>query len=531
MDDNYVGDDTLHEGYRVRIAPVAATIKAVVDGIAVAESSSALIMHETRYAPVFYFPEKDVDMAQLQTADHHTYCPFKGNANHWTLKIGKDQQNPAAWQYREPFDESAAVKGYVAFVWDKIDEWYRDDELLEEPTSSHDSSIQNPFVDWLVERAWQPKNVPDLLTEFVDVLAANHFPISRVRILIQTLHPQLFALAYTWDKGSEGIDEFQATHAGLQTAQYQASPFATILRGEGGIRRRLEGTNIRLDYPILEDLKSEGATDYVAVPLRFTDGQTNILVLVSDQPGGFSTEQLAQLYEILANLSRLLEAHAQRGSSRSLLQTYLGQGAGSMVMEGLVKRGDAEEVEAVIVMSDLRDSTQLAEQLSKEAYLSALNDYFDCVAGAVIDNGGDVLKFIGDAVLAIFPIGNAAAGDTSAYDDALAALVDANRRITVINTAREVSGDPPLRFGTGVHSGQLTFGNVGTPGRLDFTVIGAGVNQAARIASLCKTLGENVIVSETVAANTSVPLRALGRHELRGVSEGQELFTLDQAAQ
>ena len=107
MDDNYVGDDTLHEGYRVRIAPVAATIKAVVDGIAVAESASALIMHETRYAPVFSFPEKDVDMAQLQTADHHTYCPFKGNANHWTLKIGKDQQNPAAWQYREPFDESA----------------------------------------------------------------------------------------------------------------------------------------------------------------------------------------------------------------------------------------------------------------------------------------------------------------------------------------------------------------------------------------------------------------------------------------
>ena len=297
-------------------------------------------------------------------------------------------------------------------------------------------------------------------------------------------------------------------------------------KGEGGIRRRLEGSSARLDFPILAELVTEGATDYVAVPMRFSDGQINILVLVSDQTGGFRTDQLGHLYQVLANLSRLLEAHAQRGSSRSLLQTYLGRGAGGMVMEGLVKRGDAEELEAVILMSDLRDSTGLAETLTKDAYLSALNDYYDCVAGAVIDNGGDVLKFIGDAVLAIFPIDDKATVNASAYDHALAALADANQRIGVINTAREAQGGPQLRFGTGVHSGQLTFGNVGTPGRLDFTVIGSGVNQTARIASLCKTLGESVIVSQTVAANTSVSLRSLGQHELRGIRETQELFTL-----
>ncbi|MGI9475855.1 MAG: adenylate/guanylate cyclase domain-containing protein, partial [Hyphomicrobiaceae bacterium] len=135
--------------------------------------------------------------------------------------------------------------------------------------------------------------------------------------------------------------------------------------------------------------------------------------------------------------------------------------------------------------------------------------------------------FIGDAVLAIFPIDNHANVDASAHDHAFAALADANQRIAVINAEREARGDPALRFGTGVHSGKLTFGNVGTPGRLDFTVIGSGVNQTARIASLCKTLGETVIVSETVAAKTSAGLRSLGRHELRGIRGPQELFTLD----
>ncbi|MEM8972539.1 MAG: DUF427 domain-containing protein [Pseudomonadota bacterium] len=526
MDDRIISEDAVHDGYRVKITPVAATIRAVVNGVAIAESASALVMHETRYPPVFYFPEKDVQMAHLKASDHNTHCPFKGNANHWTLTLGKDQQSPAAWQYGDPFDESAAVKGYVAFVWDMIDEWYSDDTLLEAPTSDHDPAISNPFVDWLVERAWQPRNVPDLLTEFASVLKANHFPISRVRILIQTLHPQLFALAYTWENGVEGIDEFQATHAGLQSVQYQASPFATILRGEGGIRRRLEGPNVRLDYPILEDLKAEGATDYVAVPLRFTDGQTNILVLVSDQPGGFSTEQLGQLYEILANLSRLLEAHAQRLSSLTLLQTYLGKNAGQRVLDGLIKRGDGEEMQAIIWMSDLRGSTKLAETLSRTEYLEALNQYFDSVAGAVIENGGEVLKFIGDAVLAIFTLDDDPACNRPACERAIKAVRAAQTRMESANGEREAKGLPTLAFGTALHIGALTYGNIGTTRRLDFTVIGSAVNEASRIEGLCKALGQSVLISSAFADKTDAELISAGTHQLRGVSEAQELFTL-----
>jgi adenylate cyclase len=519
-------DLSLHEGYRLKVAPSPARLRAIFNGETIADSADVLVMRETNYPPVYYFPRKDVAMHLLVPTDQRSHCPFKGNANYWTLRVADREVENIAWSYEDPFDEATLVKDHIALYWDKMDEWLIDEQPMPAPVRSNQQST-NPLVPWLVDQAWRAQTAPELLAILAEALRNAEFPLWRARIMIQTLNPLLFARGYTWQQDIDGIVEFQATHAGVDRPQYQDSPFAAIIRGEGGIRRRLEGDTARLDYPILEELITEGATDYVAMSMRFTDGQINILVLVSNQPDGFSTEQLGHLYQILPNLSRLLEAHAQRSSARSLLQTYLGQGAGDMVMEGHVKRGDAEELEAIILMSDLRDSTSLAEMLPKDDYLAALNDYFDCVAGAVIANGGDVLKYIGDAVLAIFPIEHDATGCSSAFDRALAALQDANQRMDEVNVARQTRANaPPLRFGTGVHSGHLTFGNVGTQGRLDFTVIGSGVNQAARLASLCKTLGETVIISKAVADHAAVSVKSLGHHELRGIRERQELFTL-----
>ena len=247
----------------------------------------------------------------------------------------------------------------------------------------------------------------------------------------------------------------------------------------------------------------EGATDYVAMPLRFSDGQINILTMVSDRPGGFSTDELGQLYEVLPTLSRLLEAHAQRISALTLLRTYLGSNAGERVMNGLVKRGDGENLHAVIWFCDLRGSTALAESLSREDYLAALNQYFDCMAGAVIDHDGEVLKFIGDAVLAIFPIDDLANPYPKACTSALDASRDAQQRIDDVNRERAERGEPPLAYGIGLHRGDLTYGNIGTTKRLDFTVIGSAVNEAARIEDMCKTLDIPVLISEAFAR--SVP--------------------------
>jgi adenylate cyclase len=288
----------------------------------------------------------------------------------------------------------------------------------------------------------------------------------------------------------------------------------------------LEGPGARLDFPILEDLVAEGATDYVAMPLRFSDGQLNILTLVSDRPGGFSTEALGQIYEILPTLSRLFESHALRLSSATLLRTYLGSDAGQRVMDGLVKRGDGEDIHAAIWITDLRESTSLAASLSREDYLSLLNRYFDSVAGAVLDHGGEVLKFIGDSVLAIFAIDDPDQKEPEACARALAAAAEASRKFAAVNEERAADGAPALGFGIGLHRGDLTYGNVGTSKRLDFTVIGSAVNEASRIESLSKTLNRQILISAAFRESVPDSLISLGHHSLRGVTGEREIFGL-----
>lgn len=517
---------TTHTGYRLIIEPSEKRIRAVVNGQTVAESSRALIMQETRLPAVFYFPREDVRMDLLARTGHRTYCPFKGNASHWTMTVdGKIAEN-AAWSYEAPFDEAEMVEGYIAFYWDAIDGWFADDTQIEGQPTYGQLALDNPFVPWLVHQAWKAGSTKELVQRFALTLIDAGMPIKRMRLMIQTLNPQLFAHAYTWREETGEVTEFQATHAGMQSEQFLNSPFAVILKGEGGVRRQLDVPNPKLDYPILKDLVEEGATDYVAMPLLFSDGQINIITLVSHEPGGFSTEHLGHLHEILPNLSRQLEAHAQRVSSLSLLQTYLGGNAGARVMNGLVKRGDGENTHAVIFFSDLRGSTALAESLPRDDYLSALNQYFDSMAGAVMEHGGEVLKFIGDAVLAIFPIDDPDCEHPEACANALAAVRDAEQRIAAINEERQEKGEQPLGFGIALHRGDLTYGNVGSERRLDFTVIGSSVNEASRIEDMSKALDSPIVVSSRFADSIPSDLVSLGSHALRGFREEQEIFTL-----
>ena len=453
-----------------------------------------------------------------------THCPFKGDASYWTLKVGEACVENAAWSYEQPYDEARDVEGYVAFMWDAIDTWLVDDEQISDQPRDEAPAKANPFVDWLVHKAWQSESLRDAVQKLADALVENGLPLWRLRLLIRTLNPQLFGLAFTWQRGAGDIAEFQISHQELQSAQYLNSPFALIIDGQGGVRRRLEGPTPRLGFPVLEDLLKEGATDYVAMPLRFSDGLTNIITLVSDAPGGFTTHDLGQLYEVLPSLGRQFEAHAQRVSSLTLLRTYLGTNAGERVMSGLVKRGDGEDLHAVIWFSDLRDSTTLADTLSRDAYLTVLNQYFDCVAGAVVDHGGEVLKFIGDAVLAIFAIDEPASPRPEACTKALLAIRDAQQRIDTINNERSTRNEVPLAFGTGLHRGNITYGNIGTTKRLDFTVIGPAVNEASRIEALCKSLAEPVLTSSAFARSVTGELRSLGCHSLRGVREEEEIF-------
>jgi adenylate cyclase len=263
------------------------------------------------------------------------------------------------------------------------------------------------------------------------------------------------------------------------------------------------------------------------MPLLFSDSQINIITLVSDRSGGFSTEELGQFYEILPLLSRLFEVHALRRTAITLLDTYLGKHSGQRVLDGSIRRGDSEIIHAVIWFCDLRDSTSLTEALAREDYLALLNRFFDCTAGAVLDHGGEVLKFIGDAILAIFPIVDP--DSPEAAEHAIDAAQDARHRITLHNQQAAEQGAKAIGFGIGMHIGNLMYGNIGTPGRLDFTVIGSAVNEASRIEGMCKALDQNILLSAEFARHFPTRLVSLGRHTLRGVSTPQELFTLPSA--
>lgn len=222
-----------------------------------------------------------------------------------------------------------------------------------------------------------------------------------------------------------------------------------------------------------------------------------------------------------------------RHFSKTLLETYLGKVTGKRVLDGLIKRGDGEKIHAVIWFSDLRDSTRMAERLPVADFLANLNGFFDCMAGAALDRGGEILGFVGDAVLAIFPI-NCESGllqDTcapleEACANALEAARDARKRIKDFNEEREAVGKSPLGFGLALHVGDLTYGNIGVPERLQFTVVGAAVNLAARLQSLCKDLDQSILVSSVFSRSTPDDWISLGHHAIRGVTPPQEVFTL-----
>lgn len=390
---------------------------------------------------------------------------------------------------------------------------------------------EGPLFRWLLEDAWTFGDTAALVHELAHKAVEDGIPLFRMRLTIRTLHPQVIGVSYTWDEDTDAVAVFEPPHSIVQTDQFLRSPYASIFEGAGAIRRRLEGPGAVLDFPVLVEIHEQGATDYVAMPIHFSDGQINVITLATRKTGGFSSEQLGRLYALLMPLSRILEVHAMRRTAHTLLDTYLGRHTGEQVLNGHIRRGDGETINAVIWFCDLRDSTALAESMSREAFLGILNDYYDCMAGAVLEAGGEVLRFIGDAALAIFPIGtpgcqregcDAGQACRSAVNAALAA----RGRMDALNTARRERGEAPLGFGLALHIGELTYGNIGVPGRLEFTVIGAAANEAAKLEALCKPLGRSLLVSEAVTRVYPRTWQSLGQHDLPGIPRPREIFTL-----
>ncbi|HTR87283.1 MAG TPA: adenylate/guanylate cyclase domain-containing protein [Reyranella sp.] len=380
-----------------------------------------------------------------------------------------------------------------------------------------------PILDWL---ASEGRLIPDpakLMEELGTRLVAAGAPISRLTLGLQTIHPLYRTMGLEWRPG-EKVIQAGRPHGIENTPDYIGSPIEELVKTGRPVRYRLDGLTPD-NHEILHRLAKGGGTDYYAVPVQVAYGRRPAVTFTTDRPGGFSESDLAKFHRLLDHLAPIAESHIGRRVSRTLLDTYLGRIVGEQILSGLIKRGDGQEINAVLWFSDLRDFTGLNERMAAADLIELLNNYLQLVGDALKAHGGEILKFIGDGVMAYFPAEDALFLPM-VTNNAIAAAQQLIDDIAAANEARATGGHDPVRFGVGLHVGPVTFGNVGTEDRLDFTVIGPAVNRAARLEGLTKELGVPVLASAEFNAACTVPMKSLGRHTLRGVPDPVEVFTL-----
>jgi adenylate cyclase len=375
-------------------------------------------------------------------------------------------------------------------------------------------------VEWLVDGARTARQPQDVLAQLCERLLACGLPLHRVAVFVTTLHPNVMGRRFLWRRG-EGVLVTEAEYGITTTDTYLRSPVPVVFERAETIRRRLADPACPDDYEILAEMRAEGVTDYLIQPLPFINGEVHAASWTTRQPGGFTAEQIGALEAIRRPFARLAEVYALRRVATTLLNTYVGRDAGERILQGRIRRGDIERIDAVILLSDLRDFTAQSNRLPGEAVIGLLNAYFDSLVPAMEAHGGEVLKFVGDGLLGIFPVADDPA---LACRDALAAADQAQSALQEGNAERNARGEPELRFGLALHLGEVLYGNVGSAGRLDFTTIGPAVNLTARLETLARDLGRDLVASAAFARHCPEALHSLGTFRLRGFQAPQEVF-------
>ena len=381
----------------------------------------------------------------------------------------------------------------------------------------------DPLARWFVTEAYKITDTSQLIAEAGEQLVSAGIPLYRLAYFQGTLHPEFAGKAYFWRRG-QGVVSQSAGHGLFQADAYLDNPLPAVLEQRKTVRVRLQ--SIEPQAPVLRQLKEEGATDYVALPLIFSTGHVDALSVVSDKPGGFSSTDLDRMFLLQFAFTRLVEVHSLRDTAVNLLDAYVGHAAGERILAGEVRRGGGQTIEAVIWYCDLRGFTRVSDSLPRDSVITLLNDYFGAMGAAVTGAGGEILKFMGDGMLAMFPIAVPGQRHFIAQRAVLAAI-EAQRSIEELNRRRAGAGEPVVRFGLALHVGEVNFGNIGASTRLDFTVIGPAVNLAARLEKLCATLGRPVLLSSALAKLLPEgDTVALGDHALKDIVEPQPVYGL-----
>jgi adenylate cyclase len=384
------------------------------------------------------------------------------------------------------------------------------------------AELQN-LIDWLIDGARTAMNPSLMMSETCERMVAAGLPLWRVGVFVRTLHPDIYGRNFVWKPGTEveiGSVDFKI----LESPDFIASPLIIVFQQGLEVRARTDDPSSKR-FPIVEDLRAEGVTDYIALPLPFIDGTVNASSWTTKQPGGFTEEQLAALRKIVKPLARVIEIISLSRTAASLLDTYVGNRAGEKILGGQIRRGHTETMNAAIWLSDLRGFTSLSDRVPAETVVDILNQYFDCQVDAIRAHGGEVLKYMGDGLLAVFPIDEYVGDSQQVCSRVLEAAHES--RASVADMHYPI-GDvvERFRFGVALHVGRILYGNIGGGNRLDFTCIGPAVNLAARLEKIASRLHRTIVASEGFAGICSGGWSDLGEFPIAGFSKDQRVYGL-----
>ncbi|MBR1227613.1 MULTISPECIES: adenylate/guanylate cyclase domain-containing protein [unclassified Bradyrhizobium] len=385
------------------------------------------------------------------------------------------------------------------------------------------ASELHQITNWLIDGARSVVNSPRLMAEVCERLVEAGLPLWRVGFFVRTLHPDIFGRNFIWRLGAEvefGTVDFKI----LDSPVFHNSPLIHVFQQGLEVRARVDDPQSRR-FPIVEDMRAEGVTDYIALPLLFTDGAVHASSWTTKQPGGFTEEQLSALRQITTPLARVIEIISLRRTASSLLDTYVGNRAGERILGGQIRRGHTESMNAAIWLSDLRGFTALSDRLPSETVVDILNQYFDCQVAAIRSHGGEVLKYMGDGLLAVFPIDEYVGDEQQVCSRVLEAARESRANVTELQYP---IGDAieRFRFGVALHVGRILYGNIGGGNRLDFTCIGPAVNLAARLEKIASRLQRTVVASEGFAGICRGGWSDLGEFPIAGFSKAERVFGL-----
>ena len=379
------------------------------------------------------------------------------------------------------------------------------------------------IADWLIDGARSSIGSPQMVADMCEHLVRAGLPLWRVGIFVRTLHPDVLGVNFIWKPGAEvafGTADFDF----LESPEFLNSPLAIVF-GEGREVRRRIGDPEGRRFPVFDDMRAEGVTDYIALPLHATDGTIHATSWTTRHVGGFGDEQLDGLRSLMPALARVVEIANHRRKASILLDTYVGSRAGERILGGQIRRGHAETMHAAIWLSDLRGFTALSDRLPAETVVDILNHYFDCLVSAIRSHGGEVLKFMGDGLLAVFPIAEQP-GDT---EEVCAQVLEAARESRASVAAMEYPIGETVerfRFGLALHVGKILYGNIGGGNRLDFTCIGPAVNLAARLEKIAGRLHRTVVASEGFAGICAGGWDDLGEFPIAGFAKAERVYGL-----